>query len=93
MSSSIDRYHRKRRALIDRLGGECVQCGSSEHLQFHHVDNGHDTHGVGGWQMLYRVEEDLRNGEEIVLMCRSCHELLHAEEPNHPLRCWVEVSP
>jgi len=93
VSSTIDLYHRRRKALLDRLGGRCVQCGSVEELQFHHVNNGHDTHGQGGWQALLRLEREVENGEEIQILCRTCHELLHAEDPDHPLRNWVGVDP
>ena len=34
------RYHAKRRAtLLERLGGECANCGSTDSLEVHHVHN------------------------------------------------------
>lgn len=33
-----DYYHRRRQAMIEFLGGECVECGSTENLEFDHID-------------------------------------------------------
>ena len=92
--STLGLYRRRRRALLERLGGRCERCGSEDldRLQFHHVENGHDTHGQGGWNALIRVEREVEEGVRIELLCKECHELLHAQEPGHPLRNWVGVG-
>lgn len=81
--STIDYYRQRRKELVERLGGECVECGAINDLQFHHVnpEEGNET-GMGGWNHLYAIEEDLENGVEIELLCRECHLNLHNNSEN-----------
>jgi hypothetical protein len=64
-------YRRERRArLIEMLGGKCVRCGSTEGLQFDHIDPSTKRFAVGSsmskaWDEL--VEEALK----CQLLCRK----------------------
>jgi len=80
MVSTINYYYKKRAKLIDRLGGHCYRCGCVDDLEFHHVNNSHKSHGIGGWQMLYRVEKELNSGVPVILLCHRCHQEVHNGE-------------
>jgi len=34
----LNRYHRRRAEAMLRIGGKCVDCGTTENLEFDHVD-------------------------------------------------------
>ena len=71
-------YLEARKKLLDSLGGCCLYCQSPIQLEFHHVKGNGDSHGIGGWQQLYKIQSELRAGEDIVLLCRQCHQDLHS---------------
>jgi hypothetical protein len=82
MSNNIERDNaqRKQRRLarkkmaIQLLGGKCVNCGSTERLEFDHIDN--DRIGLRGLisQRLHnKVEFLLDELEKCQLLCKSCH--------------------
>ena len=50
-----ERYHRRRKEAIEKLGGKCAKCGSAENLQFDHIDRKTKTAAIGKiWT--YKVE-------------------------------------
>jgi hypothetical protein len=58
--------------LIELLGGKCVRCGSTDDLEFDHIDPETKRFAVGSdmskaWDVL--VEEALKTQ----LLCRPCH--------------------
>lgn len=63
---------KKRQELIQALGGKCARCGSSENLEFDHLDPN---------QKEFRVSEMLDWGEvrlsqeveKCQLLCKDCH--------------------
>lgn len=73
MRGYIKERRRWRRArLIEMLGGECVRCGSTDELEFDHVDPETKLFAVGSdmsraWATL--VAEALK----CQLLCRPCH--------------------
>lgn len=64
------RYHRLRAAAIDRLGGCCAQCGSTDALEFDHVDRAKKSFDVSERMTHLAVGEEL---EKCQLLCGSCH--------------------
>lgn len=36
---NLQYYHNKRYKLIQQLGGKCAICGSTENLEFDHIDS------------------------------------------------------
>jgi len=69
-------YHQKRAGLLEAFGGRCQNCGSTERLEFHHLHGYNEKHR-GGMQQVYGV---LRAPDSFLLLCRDCHEELHAIE-------------
>lgn len=75
MTHTIVRYHEIRGILIDQLGGKCVDCGTTDNLEFHTID-GNGENGKGGWQKLAQVLSDI-NKNNIELKCKTCHIKYH----------------
>lgn len=68
----LKRYHRRRVAAIERLGGKCQRCGVTDGLQFDHIDPGTKVETIG--KMWSYAEE--RFWEEVAkcqLLCEPCH--------------------
>lgn len=64
---------RARRELIRVLGGECVECGGTQDLQFDHTD-GRDWH-LRKRNRLQRLRLHWRDAERglVRLLCRPCN--------------------
>lgn len=77
--TTVEYYHTRRNALLVALGNECKLCGSEYALEFHHesLDDRGRSHGIGGWQQIYRLEKEIAEGREIVLLCSDCHKKVH----------------
>ncbi len=68
-----ERYHKRRKDAIEKLGGKCVKCGSTENLEFDHIDRGLKTASIGKiWT--YKVERFWEEIAKCQLLCKSCHE-------------------
>jgi 5-methylcytosine-specific restriction endonuclease McrA len=67
------RYRSRRLAAVLALGGKCVVCGSTEHLEFDHVDRARKTANMDA---LFRDASHARINAELTLcqlLCESCH--------------------
>jgi 5-methylcytosine-specific restriction endonuclease McrA len=71
-----DRRRKRKAALIDMCGGECMDCGSTERLEFDHVDPLTKVKEVSSAKMLdgpmARVLEEVAKCR---LLCHDCHRL------------------
>lgn len=77
MRDSFNRERQKRRQetrdyYLAKLGGKCVNCASSDDLQFDHVDKNTKTMRTSHlWDYASNViEKELANCQ---LLCRPCH--------------------
>lgn len=68
-----NRYHQTRKRILDRLGGKCVRCGTSEGpLHLDHKDaskktmRASDLHSVND----QKFENELKN---LQILCSECH--------------------
>lgn len=67
-----NRYHNKRKKIIEELGGKCKQCDSKDNLHLDHIDKSKktmrmvDVHSAND----NKVKEELKN---VQLLCRNCH--------------------
>ncbi len=80
------RYHQRRAAEVDALGGKCAQCGSTEQLEFDHVEPEDKSFnvaerwsiGLGSWHA---------ETSKCQLLCRDCHQektlAWHAQRAAH----------
>lgn len=69
-------------------GKMCVWCGSTDHLEFHHIDPAtKDTHRIWSWQW-ERLQAELT---KCIILCRHCHRSYHAQvnNPRHVARATI----
>jgi hypothetical protein len=72
-SHTTAKYKKKRKFLIEKFGGVCVSCGTTERLEFHIVGNGSGK-APGGFQHLELIEHYLITKEKpVTLLCPKCH--------------------
>lgn len=73
MREYITEYRQKRREFAKaQLGGVCVQCGSSQNLEFDHIDPSTKTlHISKMWTA--SMERFLTELEKCQLLCHGCH--------------------
>lgn len=69
----LKRYHARREAALKQLGGVCCKCGSTEALEFDHVDPKKKSFSISQlWSVSKeRFEQELRKCQAL---CRACHE-------------------
>jgi hypothetical protein len=68
-----DRCWSRRAQAIEQLGGKCVICGSTEDLEFDHIDASTVDHRVRG--SMWTVSEERLQAElaKCQLLCHKCH--------------------
>jgi hypothetical protein len=64
----------KRKMLIEHLGGKCVGCGTTESLQFDHLDRTQKTFTISK-KLDYSLDKLIPEVEKCQLLCNNCHEL------------------
>lgn len=60
----------KRERLLASLGGKCVKCGTTEGLEFDHVEHWKKTASVNAILSSRRVESEV---EKCQVLCEWCH--------------------
>lgn len=65
-------YRKRKQEAIEQLGGECVQCGATENLEFDHIDPSTKTAVVTVIlrKNPKRLQEELSKCQ---LLCHDCH--------------------
>jgi hypothetical protein len=74
-------YATKRDYWIEQLGGECVQCGETESLHFHHIDGRFKTRDITAMLSKMREDDFEFDIQYIELLCASCHKKHHVKAP------------
>lgn len=69
----LERYRRRRAAIVERLGGKCTRCGSTERLEIDHVDPKRKAYNIA--RRLPGLAADKLEAEikKCQLLCRECH--------------------
>jgi hypothetical protein len=67
------RYHDRRKALIEKLGGKCADCGSTTQLELDGI-NGHrkQPNKLARWNRVKMYEDDFAAGN-LACRCRTCN--------------------
>ena len=67
--TSREGYHKRRKLLIEMMGGKCVDCGTTKNLQFDHIDPSKKSHSIS----CVLSERTLKELEKCELRCGDCH--------------------
>lgn len=59
------RWKKRRRQIIKRDGKKCTKCGSTKHLEVHHIKY---RNGIAPWEY---------NDDEMITLCMYCHGAIH----------------
>lgn len=79
--ATIGGYFLKRQAMLKLLGSECRRCGSTQKLEFHHVDRTLKEFEVSRkWNIsLEKLRPEIMKCE---LLCQECHKKEHQKKPH-----------
>jgi hypothetical protein len=81
-SEAVSRRRRKvKEILVAEAGGKCLLCGYCGHsaaLQFHHVDPGAKSFGLGVRGITRSIARLREEASKCVLLCANCHAELEA---------------
>jgi hypothetical protein len=67
------RYHQRRKHYIDVLGGRCVRCGSTDRLEFDHIDHTTKTVELADAFATYSQQRLEAEVDKCQLLCKVCH--------------------
>ena len=67
---NIARYERNKQKYVDKLGGKCVKCGTTEHLQFDHINPLEKSFTISSNFHRKDLDEEL---DKCQLLCWDCH--------------------
>lgn len=65
-------YHNRRELLIQQLGGKCAICGSTENLEFDHIDSTSKGFDLSRC-LTQNIDTVLDESSKCQLLCRACH--------------------
>lgn len=68
-----DKYYRRRAEWIEKKGGSCVKCGTTENLEFDHVDADTKEYDVAAILSSHREDKIAKEMEKCQLLCKPCH--------------------
>ena len=67
-----NRYAERKSLAIEKLGGKCVRCGTTDNLEFDHID---ETTKFANMSDIFRMRQELIDAElaKCQLLCHDCH--------------------
>ena len=68
------RRQKRRKILIEHLGGKCCGCGATENLQFDHLDRTQKSFNIGKC-LDHSLEKLVAEADKCQLLCYNCHEV------------------
>ena len=69
-----EKCRQKKATLIEHLGGKCVRCGTTESLEFDHIDRTTKEYSIGA--RLYKSLDLLYiEAAKCQLLCTECHKV------------------
>lgn len=67
-----ERYYERRQLGIERLGGKCIHCGSTEDLEFDHKYPQLKQFNVSQWWSI-ALDTWFKEIDKCQLLCKPCH--------------------
>ena len=67
------RRQKRRKILVEHLGGKCCGCGTTENLQFDHLDRTQKSFNIGKC-LDHSLEKLVAEANKCQLLCYNCHE-------------------
>ena len=70
----LKRYHERREQILEKLGGRCYQCGSTDDLELDHKDPKKKKINLArrlSSISQIKLDEELK---KVQLLCRECHQ-------------------
>ncbi len=74
----LKRYHTKMTDAKEQFGNVCSLCGSSEQLEFHHVNQADKSFTIGSKMLSLSDAKIQAELEKCQLICSLCHRQQHA---------------
>lgn len=68
----LDRYHKRREYILNRLGGFCVKCKSTNNLQVDHIDPTQKKFSIAKFSSI-NEQDFLKEIDKCQLLCDRCH--------------------
>ena len=65
-----DTHHKRRQLILDYLGGDCAQCGSTEDLETDHIDPSTKCFSINKRMSLKNNKDEI---DKCQLLCNTCH--------------------
>lgn len=72
-----NRWIRRRQEAVDKLGGLCYDCGSSDNLEFDHIDPATKSFTIASGSS-FSEERFWQEIDKCQLLCFECHKKKHA---------------
>lgn len=69
-----ERKEQHKKHLIDMLGGKCSGCGTTENLQFDHLDRTTKSFNIGS-NLAAKIEKLEEEAKKCQLLCKDCHQI------------------
>ena len=69
---NLQYYKNRRKNLIELLGGKCAMCGSTENLEFDHIDSSTKTLKMAQ-QLTVNKETIVNELSKCQILCKKCH--------------------
>ena len=73
----LERYRHLRGKAINYLGGKCVKCGSTDSLEFDHIDPATKKFTIGNL-LSVPIEDLYPELDKCRLLCAKCHRKRHS---------------
>ncbi len=74
----LKRYHTKMTDAKEQFGNFCSLCGSSEQLEFHHINQADKAFTISSKMLSLSDEKIQAELEKCQLICNYCHKQQHA---------------
>ncbi len=69
-----ERRKQKKKQLVEYLGGKCVGCGTTENLQFDHIDRAKKQFVIS--EIIdWHISKIMPEVDKCQLLCRECHNI------------------